>query len=206
MTASDGQTILDILDSDARGISTLAGRLADTTDSFDEDVQTVQLVREIVQNHVAAEQYLHPLIRRHLPEGEQIAHQQFTEHRKMEAVLRRLEDVDRASPEFRATLGEVRDGWTANADFLDREVFPALRDRCEKASLVQLADKALGAESSGPTRPRTFAVEQPAANALVSLTQGFVDKTIDAFTGRGHEGSDEIDARFKSGHYDDREG
>ncbi|HEY2042378.1 MAG TPA: hypothetical protein VGH11_06840 [Jatrophihabitans sp.] len=205
MTASDTETILDILDSDMKGISALADTLAGSADSFDEQVEVVRLVREIVENHVATEQFLHPLIHKNLPDGEQIAHQQFLEHREMEATLRRLEDLDVASEAFRTTLNDIRDQWAANSRYLDEEIFPVLRATCDRAHLVRLADAALGAERSGPTRPRTLATEQPEANLLLSLTQGFVDKTIDAFSHRGHEDSDQLDARLQSGRYEDLE-
>jgi hypothetical protein len=205
MTTPGSQTILDVLDSDLAGIGELAGKLAGTTDAFDERVETAQFVREIVQHHVAAEQYLHPLIARNLVDGEKIAHAQFAEHRRVEDSLRRLEDLDPATAEFTATLTQIREQWLANARYLDTEVFPALRAQADPAELIRLADSALGAEQSGPTRPRTVAVEHPKANLALSLAQGFVDRTIDAFSHRGHEGSAEIDDRLQAGRYDDLE-
>jgi hypothetical protein len=205
MTTSDSQTILDILGSDLKGIAELASRLAATSDGFDEGVETAQLVREIVQHHVAAEQYLHPLIRRMLPGGDQVAHAQFVEHRKLEGALRKLEDLEPAQPAFGAALAGIRDQWAANASYLDREVFPILRAHADQTELISLGHAALGAEQSGPTRPRVIAVEQPGANAVLSLAQGFVDRTIDAFSHRGHEGSAELDKRVQEGRYDDLE-
>lgn len=205
MTTPGDPTILDVLDSGATDIETLAARLSASTDTFDEEVETAQLVREIVQNHVAAEQYLHPLIRRHIADGDQVAHQQFERHRALEKTLRKLEGVDPDSTAFAATLAQIAELWSANKNYLDKDVYPTLRTECDPAELRRLADDALGAEQSGPTRPRTLAVEQPTANTLLSLTQGFVDKTIDSFGHRGHEGTDEITARVEAGRYDDPE-
>ncbi|SOD72492.1 hypothetical protein SAMN05892883_1883 [Jatrophihabitans sp. GAS493] len=205
MTHSDGQTILDVLAGDSRSITALASKLAATTDPFDENVETVQLVREIVQTHVAAEQYLHPLIRKALPDGESLAHQQFAEHRSMEEVLRNLEDVDPNTDRFKTLLAEVRDKWSANADYLEREIFPVLHEKADWAELIELADSAVGAENLGPTRPRSVAVEQHATSVLLSLSQGYIDRTIDAYTHRGHAGTDEIEARLRAGRYDDTE-
>ncbi len=205
MTAPTNQTILDVLDSNFHGIAALTGKLAGTDDSFDVRVETAELVREIVQHHVAAEQLLHPLISRSLPDGERIAHQQFAEHRELESELRRLEDLEPATPQFRQVLSDVRQKWLANASYLDTEIFPTLRSTADEATLLDLGDRALGAQQSGPTRPRSLATENPSANTALSIAQGFVDKTIDAFGHRGNEGTDEIDARLRAGRYDDIE-
>jgi hypothetical protein len=204
MTPPQSPTILDILSSDLTGIAELAGRLASTTDRFDTDVETAQLVREIVQHHVAVEQQLSPLIAANIADGEKIAHRQFAEHRELEGDLRGLEGLDPSSAAFGAKLSAIRERWQANAQYLRAEVFPALQAAVEPVELVAAGESVLGAEQSGPTRPRVLAVEQPAANAALSIAQGFVDKTIDAFSHRGHEGGQEIDERLREGRYDRR--
>ncbi|SDJ40936.1 hypothetical protein SAMN05444157_3232 [Frankineae bacterium MT45] len=203
MTPSDAPTILDVLAGDARSITALATKLAATTDLFDENVETVQLVRQIVQTHVAAEQYLHPLIRETIPGGEALAHQQFAEHRAMEELLRNLEDVDPNTDRFKSLLADVRDKWSANAEYLEHDIYPTLREKCDWARLVELADSVVGAENLAPTRPRSVAAEGHNTSVLLSLSQGYIDRTIDAFTHRGHAGTSEIDARLRAGRYDD---
>jgi hypothetical protein len=202
MTPPQSATILDILSSDLTGIAALATRLASTTDRFDTDVETAQLVREIVQHHVAVEQQLNPLIAVNIDDGEKIAHGQFVEHRALESELRGLEGLEPGSAAFIAKLSAVRDRWQANAEYLRSEVFPALQASVDPAELVTAGEAVLGAEQTGPTRPRVLAVEQPAANVALSIAQGFVDKTIDAFSHRGHEGGSEIDERLREGRYD----
>ncbi|SDJ02658.1 hypothetical protein SAMN05444157_1346 [Frankineae bacterium MT45] len=205
MSEAPGESIVDVFESDARGITALAVSLAETTDRFDDEVETAQLVREIVESQAAAELTLHPLIRRHLPAGDAVAEEQFHTHRQMETCLRRLESADVTSTEFRAILGEVRDRWLANAAHLATEVYPALRANCSSSELRQAGEAALVAEYRGPTRPRHLAVETPGVDTLISFSEGFVDKTIDAFTHRGHAGTEEIHERLRSGRYDNLE-
>jgi hypothetical protein len=205
MEAVCGESILDVMDSDYRGIGQLASQLARSGDRFDREVETARLVREIIEHQVAAEQYLLPLIRRALPAGADTAHGQFLEHRGMEDRLRTLESLDAQSPAFGQALERIHAEWDRNGRLLDREVFPQLRARTDPGTLIGLASHALAAEVVGPTRPRHIAVEQPSANALLSLAQGYVDMFLDAETHRGHAGTDQIDALLQAGHYDDLE-
>jgi hypothetical protein len=205
MSPAPGESILDVIDSDHRGIGELAAQLAASDDRFDREVETVRLVREIIEHQVAAEQYLHPLIRKALPGGEAIAHAQFSEHRALEEQLRGLERLDAQSEQAAAKLAAIHAEWDRNGRYLDQEVLPALRARVDPTTLQDLGAHALGAEALGPTRPRHVAVEQPGLNALLSLAQGRVDMFLDAQAHRGHEGTDQIDALLQAGHYDNLE-
>lgn len=202
VTEAGEQNILDVVDSDHRGVDALAANLGEASNDFDRDVECARLVREIVQHHVGCEQYLHPLIQHGLADGEQVAHQQFSEHRAMEDRLRQLELTDPSSDAFRTALAEIRDHWNRNGRYLDEHVFPQLRADTDPTVLIRLGALALAAKSDGPTRPRILAVEQPGANALISFTQGLVDKTIDSVTHHGHEGSAQIARLIQAGHYD----
>jgi hypothetical protein len=199
---STQQSLLDILDSDRRGIGELAAQLASEDSEYDREVETPRLVREIVQHNVACERYLHPLIERLLPDGKSIAHSQFGRHRELEDLLRELEHSNPESAEFRTTLDVVARSWNENTGYLEAQIFPALRTGADAATLAKLGDLALEAESAGPTRPRALSVQEPVLGGLISLAQGFVDRTIDAISGRGHAGSEQIHELLRDGHYD----
>jgi hypothetical protein len=203
MTTTGGQTIIDVFAADIVGITHLLQRLETTPDSFDRQVEAARLVREIVEYHVAAEQYLLPLIDDHL--GKDASHREFQQHRSLEGALRRLEGLEAATPAFAAALRTVNAEWIANGRRLNDEIFPALGQQCSTHELRSQLDDVLATKAGAPTRPRTIAVEEPAANRLISLAQGYVDKAIDAVTHRGREGSLEIDERIESGRYNDLE-
>jgi hypothetical protein len=179
---TESQSILDGLRSDHQAIAEALAEPAPTDDA----AERAQLVMMLVRHFVAEEQYLHPLIREHVTDGEDVAEQQFTRDRAIEQRLKELESDELTPPALIAVWDDVS---TAFADHvLDQDaIFDALEQQVDAARLAELGADVRGSEQLAPTRPRASATDSPRANKVASLIEGFVDHVRDSYSHRGVE-------------------
>ncbi|UQX89555.1 hemerythrin domain-containing protein [Jatrophihabitans telluris] len=180
------QDIFAVLDSDHRALLELADRAATTGGADELAVHCEQLVMLAVRHFVAEEQYLFPLMRQHLPDGDRSVHRLSDAHRHLESELRRLEDVERSPQAVGPILADVRARLVDHVESLS-QAFASLRGEIDPAEAQRLGDDVLGVEQLAPTRPRLDHSDSPALNKLVSLVEGYVDRIRDAYTHRGVE-------------------
>ena len=140
---------------------------------------------EVVRHFVAEEQFLLPLVRDRLPDGEAHSAAAFDEHGAVEDRLRRLEDQEHSPALARPILQDIDEAIRRHVAGQRDELFPALREHCDAAQLRRLADEVLGAEQLAPTRPRSLRPESATVNKVVSLVAGYVDHARDAYSHRG---------------------
>jgi hypothetical protein len=182
--SESSQSILDGLRSDHRAISALLADPAATGESHEAGAIREQLVMTMVRHFVAEEQYLYPLMREHVDGGSEQVDAQFTRDRNCEQHLKRLE----AHGITAAGIGEVwtEVGWlfTEHVEAQD-PVFTELDRTVDAETLAELGEGVRGAEQLAPTRPRSHPTEDPAANKITSLVEGFVDRVRDAYSHRG---------------------
>jgi hypothetical protein len=144
-----------------------------------------QLVTDLVRHFVAEEQYLFPALREQLFDGAEMADREEARDRAIEGQLKELEDdldeaqaadlVHRIAVAFAAHVAE-QDGCIS-----------ALARALPAEQLTSLGEGVLGAEQLAPTRPRSIAPGGTAANKVVSLVSGFIDKVRDHYSGRAVE-------------------
>ena len=184
MTSDDSADIFDVLGSDHRALLDLAATSA-TGDGELMPSRCEQLVMAVVRHFVAEEQYLLPLVRDRLTDGERASKAAFEEHRTVEDELRRLEDLEHDPALARPILADVEAALRRHVTDQQEHLFPALAKRCDRAALRELADEVLGPEQLAPTRPRVVHAESAPLNKVVSLVVGYVDQIRDAYTRRG---------------------
>ena len=190
MNPADAEDIFDVLDSDHQALLESVTVALATGDAELLPSRCEQLVMSVVRHFVAEEQYLLPLVRHSLANGEQAAKAAFEEHRIVETELRRLEDVEHTPTTARPVLADIEAAIRRHVTSQHDQLFPALRERCDPARLQALAEEIIGSEQLAPTRPRVVRAESPALNKIVSLVAGYVDQVRDAYTHRGVEGLD----------------
>lgn len=141
-----------------------------------------QVTADIVRHFVAEEQYLLPAVREHLDDGDRIADDEFADHERIEAVLRRLDDVDDDSED--ATVGAALETLTtAMSEHVSRQehdLLPALVAALDVETRNELGEGALGAEQLAPTHPRAFIPKSATLNKITSWLEGLVDKSLDS--------------------------
>jgi hemerythrin-like domain-containing protein len=143
------------------------------------------IITELVRHSVAEEQYLYPVARETLPNGDNIADREIAEHAEAEQVMKQLEGLDAADPEFdRLTvqlIGDIRH----HVEEEERDLFPKLKQACSPEQLDELGDKIVSAKKLAPTRPHPSAPDRPPANMLLDPGIGLIDRMRDALSGRG---------------------
>ncbi len=140
-----------------------------------------------MRHFVAEEQYLYPLLREQLDDGEQSAEAGLATDRACEQALRGLESPRADAQDLSVTLAEVRRLFAQHVG-QQQELFAALREVVPAQRLAELADEVLGAEQLAPTRPRVVAPANPAVNKVSSLLEGFIDRVRGSYA---HRGADE---------------
>lgn len=185
MAAVDSETIFDLLSSDHR---TLLGLTGTGARPFEVSPAICErIVTAAVRHFVAEEQYLLPLVREVVEDGDSVAHREFVEHRLVEDQLRTLEDQEHDPAAAARVLADVADSFKGHVAWEEEELFPLLRSRTTDERARALAGEVLGVEQIGPTRPRHVRVETPTLNKAVSLVEGYVDQVRDFFEHRGVE-------------------
>jgi hypothetical protein len=58
----------------------------------------------------------------------------------------------------------------------ERELFPKVRSRIDRARLLEIGDELHEAKRTAPTRPHPYAPDEPPANALVGGAVAVVDR------------------------------
>ncbi|MEU2390823.1 hemerythrin domain-containing protein [Streptomyces sp. NPDC007369] len=145
------------------------------------DLLTIELVR----HSVAEEQYLYPAVRKHLDGGDRIADKEIADHSRVEEMLKRLEELDPAGPEFDRCVDELSIEVLAHIKDEEENLFPALRHNCPQQDLDDLGDSIRRAKKLAPTRPHPGSPSTPPANKLLAPGLGLVDRARDLITGRG---------------------
>jgi hemerythrin superfamily protein len=142
-----------------------------------------EMTVELVKHSVAEEVHLYPLIRKVLPDGDEIADHEIEEHSEVEQALKDLEKVDHNDPESDRLVGSVIDDVTHHAREEEDDVFPRLRQACSAEQLRELGDKVRAIKKIAPTHPHPSAPDTPPANKIVGPMVGLVDRVRDAISG-----------------------
>jgi hemerythrin superfamily protein len=180
-----GEDLIDVLLHDHREIeeSFAALETGDPTLTERRKIANV-VVAEMVRHSVAEEQYLYPMVRRVLPDGDRIADHEIHDHAEAEADMKRLEGLDATSPDFQFYLARLMA--EIRQHFLEEEVelFPRLRAAADPDELRDLARKAQMIKKIAPTRPHPGAPDRPPANKLLAPALGLVDRVRDVLSRR----------------------
>ncbi|GAB3993993.1 hemerythrin domain-containing protein [Glycomyces albus] len=142
------------------------------------------VIAELVRHSVAEEQYMYPATRTRLPDGDQLADHEISEHGRAEELMKRLERSDPGDPDFEKHLAELMADVTHHVREEETRLLPRLRDACSTDELAELGSKVLKAKAAAPTRPHPKAPDRPPANRILDPGVGFIDKIRDALSGR----------------------
>lgn len=99
------------------------------------------MIVDLVRHAVAEEEYLYPITRMYLPDGDAIAQREIRQHGEAEEIMKRLELLDVQDPHFDATLQHLIDTLRAHMREEEQEVFPRLAALASPERLQELGDK-----------------------------------------------------------------
>ena len=156
----------------------LLHRLVGSTGDQQREVMT--LINRLVFPHAFAEEsVLWPVIRRVLPDGEELTLQVEQEHQEVNELVVRLEGED-LDPDTRARTID-RLVVVLREDVRDEEdvMLPRLQDALEPAELRRLGIAWEAVRRISPTRPHPVVARRPPGNALAALPLTVIDRTRD---------------------------
>ncbi|WNI19428.1 hemerythrin domain-containing protein [Actinacidiphila sp. ITFR-21] len=140
--------------------------------SFDE-------LRALLAVHEAAEELVvRPVAEKTAGEAEADARNQ--EEKEAGEVLRKLEGMDVADPEFLRAVAEFEQAVSAHADHEEQEEFPAIVAQRTVAQRGTMGDRLRKAEHLAPTHPHPMAAGNPTAVRMTGPFAAMIDKARDA--------------------------
>ncbi|HEV7449836.1 MAG TPA: hemerythrin domain-containing protein [Pseudonocardiaceae bacterium] len=178
--------VIDELITDHREALELLDRIASITDPDERRDLADTVISEVVRHSVSEEMYVYPVMREHLPDGEQVVAHDTEEHKQLEEVMKQLEAVPASEAPFDALVRELTDRLRHHAHQEETEQFPRLRERVQHEKLVELREKVEAAKKLAPTRPHPNAPHSELFHKLVGPGVGLVDRLRDKLTNRSN--------------------
>ncbi|MFI6821569.1 hemerythrin domain-containing protein [Micromonospora sp. NPDC050187] len=183
--ATAGRDVIDVLTTDHREVEAIFVELESRQGTPEHRRQLVDVViAELVRHSVAEEAYVYPAARKALPDGDQVADHEISEHADAERTMKDLESVDPSDPRFDQLLAHLTSTIRHHVQEEETDLFPRLRAACAHEELVELAEKVTATKRIAPTRPHPAAPDHPPANKLLAPGTGLVDRMRDALSGR----------------------
>ena len=136
---------------------------------------------------VAEEELLYPLMRRSIPDGEQLVEHALDEHQTVKEALARLEKMSADNIDFEGELRTLMTNVREHIQEEEGELLPLLQQHVDQKTLDSLGPQLQAAEAMAPTRPHPNAPNTPPGNILAGAGAMIVDKARDIAQGRGKE-------------------
>ncbi|MEU6852169.1 hemerythrin domain-containing protein [Actinacidiphila alni] len=172
----EGDVVALLLEQHAR-IRGLFARIA--LGEGDEKKAAFDQLRGLLAVHEAAEELiLRPVAKK--TAGESEADARNAEEKEASRVLKQLESMDVASPEFESAIAEFEQAVSAHAEHEEREEFPAIVAQCTADQRYSMGERLRRAEHLAPTHPHPTATGSPAALAMTGPFAAMMDKARDA--------------------------
>ncbi|MEV1142759.1 hemerythrin domain-containing protein [Micromonospora sp. NPDC049799] len=184
-TQTTQQDVVDVLTADHREVEVLFVELESRQGTPEHRRHLADVViAELVRHSVAEEMYVYPTARKALPDGDQIAEHEISEHADAERTMKDLESVDPSDARFDELLAHLTSTIRHHIQDEESDLFPRLRAAVAREEMVELAGKVQAAKKSAPTRPHPAAPDRPPANKMLAPGTGLVDRVRDALSGR----------------------
>lgn len=145
-----------------------------------EQRRVLRRIDRLVFSHAFAEETaLWPVLRRVLPDGEDLTTQVEREHQEINDLVSSLEEMSDDDPARAALLDRLTT--VLREDVRDEEdvLFPRLRERLDDATLRRLGLAWAVVSRVSPTRPHPTVARRPPGNALSGLPLSVLDRSRD---------------------------
>jgi hemerythrin superfamily protein len=150
--AGSDRDVVDVLTADHREVTDLISEIWATTDRERRRDLADMVIAELVRHSVAEEMHVYPVMREHLPDGEQAVKHDTEEHKQIERTLKALEGVDASDARFTELVQSLQATLADHISDEENEQFPQPRARVPAEKLVELAGKVETAKKLAPTR------------------------------------------------------
>ncbi len=142
------------------------------------------MIADLVRHSVAEEQFVYPVARDRIENGDDLADHEIAEHAGAERLMKELEPLDSSDPQFEDILTRLIDDVRHHIEDEERDLLPALRAHCTDGELRDLGRKVIVAKDDAPTRPHPGMPDKPPANLILDAGASIIDKVRDALSDR----------------------
>ncbi|MQM24417.1 hemerythrin domain-containing protein [Glycomyces albidus] len=139
---------------------------------------------ELVRHAVAQEQFVHPVIRDRLPDGDSLAEREVAANAEAEELMKALEALGPADADFEPLLRRLITGVRAHIADEEARLLPRLAAVCDAEERQDLGFKVQAAKEFAPTRPHPHAPDTTPANLITGPGVGFIDHIRDTLAHR----------------------
>jgi hemerythrin-like domain-containing protein len=145
------RALISVLIGDHRRLEEPLRQLRAAADADERRRLAEEVTLELVRHSVAEEKYLYPAVRKVLPHGDISAGRRIASHAVIVEILKELETIDAASPEFGALTTELVNEVHQHIVDEDYSVFPWLAQRLnDDEALIQLGKQVQAFFDSAP--------------------------------------------------------
>ncbi|MCT7658322.1 hemerythrin domain-containing protein [Mycobacterium deserti] len=183
MTTSQQHDVVDDIITDHREFETIFTAIENSDDRQHRRDLVDHVIAELVRHSVGEEQYLYPVARRVLDNGDEEVDHELKEHAEAEKIMKEIEKAD-DDAKFDELVGKLIEDIRHHIEDEEKDLLPNLREKCSHDELLELGEKFEKAKKSAPTRPHPSAPDHPPANKILDRGAGLIDKMRDALTGR----------------------
>lgn len=139
----------------------------------------LELYRLVFPHAFAEESVLWPVMRRVLPDGEELTLQVEQEHQEVNELVTRLEDLELGSLERRAALERLDEVLREDVRDEEDELFPRLQERVSERELRLLGIAWEVVSRVAPTRAHPIVARRPPGNVIAALPLSVLDRSRD---------------------------
>jgi hypothetical protein len=176
--------VVDILTTDHQEMVSLIAQIESTSDPGQRRDLADTVIAEVMRHAVAEEMFVYPAVEEHVPNGTKEVEHDKDEHDEIVRLMKQVEDVDAADPEFMELIRELEAKLRHHAKDEESEQFPQLRAHIPAEKLVDLGEKVENAKKLAPTRPHPHAPHSELFHKTIGPGVGMVDRLRDKLTGR----------------------
>jgi len=176
--------VVDILTTDHQEMVSLIAQIESTSDPGKRRDLADTVIAEVMRHAVAEEMFVYPAVEEHVPDGTKEVEHDKNEHDEIVRLMKQVEDVDAADPEFMELIRELEAKLRHHAKDEESEQFPQLRAHIPAEKLVDLGEKVENAKKLAPTRPHPHAPHSELFHKTIGPGVGMVDRLRDKLTGR----------------------
>ena len=151
-----------------------------STSSHEEQLPVlIDLYRLVFPHAFAEESVLWPVMRRVLPDGEELTLQVEQEHQEVNELVTRLERLELGSPEREAALDRLAEVLREDVRDEEDELFPRLQERVPVSRLRLLGIAWEVVSRIAPTRAHPIVARRPPGNVIAALPLSILDRSRD---------------------------
>lgn len=149
----------------------------------------LQIYRLVFPHAYAEETVLWPVIRRTLPDGEELTLRVELEHQEINELTARLEALEPGAAEYHELLDRIVSLLRQDVRDEEDELLARLQVKLRPAQLRRLGTAWEAVRRISPTRPHSIVSRRPPGNALAALPLTVIDRSRDWLDALLHRGT-----------------